>query len=170
MLWFKFAHQRLFKLGPVVGQAGAQANASLCQRDAGLQTRANGLARNDIAVNEALQSRLQRLELHAEIISDARFGSAMLSQSEQDGIVSRLKAFFIKRNNQGLVSKLASFNELIERRTGGRFGHKRENKPNSFFGRCTLHSIVNREPTKGCYCSPTADEWDLTPELMERLP
>jgi hypothetical protein len=111
----EFAHQRFFQLCPIVGETIAQTRAAIGQDNARLQVRPDSLTRDNIAIDQSLQARLQHIERYAKIIGNAGLGRAFFAESEQDGVISRFEAFFMEGNDQRLVGELTGLDEFIQR-------------------------------------------------------
>ena len=112
---FEFAQERFFELGPVVGEAVADAEAAVGEGDAGGEFGADGLGGDEAAVDEAGEADFEGVGRQAEHGGEVGPGGAGAAEFEQDGIVTGLKAALCQGQQQGPVGQLAGFDQPVER-------------------------------------------------------
>ncbi|ODT76485.1 MAG: hypothetical protein ABS76_30795 [Pelagibacterium sp. SCN 64-44] len=110
----ELAHQRLLELGPVIGQAFADARAAAGEGNALGQLGADGLAGDQFALGKAGKARFEGGSGQAQFLGQRLLGGAGAPQREEDGIVTRLQTPFEKGQQQRLVRELPGLDEPVE--------------------------------------------------------
>lgn len=118
VLGLELAQQRFFELGPMIGEAIADADAALGKGDAGNEFGADGATIDQIPLDEAGEAGRQHVGGEAEFGGQVLFGGAGAAEFKEDGIVARFEPALLERHKQSLMRQLPSRNELIERGTG----------------------------------------------------
>jgi hypothetical protein len=114
----ELAHKGLFKLGPVIGEAIANTDATLGQRNAGGQFGADGLAGHEATIEQPGETDGQGDFIQTQVGRQFDLGGSGPSQLEQDGVVTGLKSTFEQRQQQRLMRELPGFDKPVECGTG----------------------------------------------------
>jgi|GEM_PF-4134069 hypothetical protein len=115
LLGLEFAEKGFFKLGPIIGKAIADANASLGERNARYQFGAHGALIDKATIQKARQARREGVARQAQLIGKSLFRGAGTTQLEQHGIVAGLKPTLHQGHEESLVRQLAGCDEPVER-------------------------------------------------------
>lgn len=114
----EFAHQRLFKLVPVIGKAIADARATLGEGNAGRQFRAHSLTCNQFTIEQAGEAKGQGDFGKAQFGGQGRFSRSRATELEENGVVARFEPTLNQRQQQRLMRKLSGLDEPVKRGTG----------------------------------------------------
>ena len=111
----EFAEQGFFELGPVVGEAVADADAAVGEGDAGGEFGADGLRADQATIDEAGEAGFEIVGRQAEYGGEVGPGGAGAAEFEEDGIVAGFKSALRQGQQEGPVGQLASFDQPVER-------------------------------------------------------
>lgn len=111
----ELAHQGVFELGPVIGKAVADAATALGEGHAGRQFGTDGLAGDQVALEEAGEAIVQGFATEAEFGGKLGLGRARPAQFEQDSVVTGLQPALQQRQQQRLMRELPGLDEPVKR-------------------------------------------------------
>ena len=111
----ELAHQGFLELGPVIGQAIANAPTAFGERNARGQLGADGLADDQLSIGEAVDPGGDRVPGEAQFVSQIGLGGAGAAEHEQHGIVAWFQTPLGQWQQQGAMRQLPGLDEPVKR-------------------------------------------------------